>query len=59
MRDNNNEEYIDDALTTETNQREKPKVSSHKVRRSIEELMERQALKRRLSDVFEEDYVLD
>lgn len=59
MRDNKNEEYINDVLTTETTEREKPKVSSHKVRRSIEELMERQALKRRLSDVFEDDYLLD
>lgn len=41
--------------TTENNKKTKP----HIVRRNIEDYLEKQALQRRLKDVFDEDFLLD
>lgn len=61
MRDNNNEDYIDDLLTksNKTNESKANKEKAHKVRRNLEDFLERRALKKRLTDVFEDDYLLD
>lgn len=58
MRDHENDyelEEVSTQLTTEPNKKTKP----HVVRRNIEDYLEKQALQRRLKDVFDEDFLLD
>lgn len=61
MRDNNNDDYIDDAdidadkLVSTENGKTKP----HVVRRNIEDLLERQALRKRLKDIYDDDFLSD
>ncbi|HMT94138.1 PA3496 family putative envelope integrity protein [uncultured Thiothrix sp.] len=58
MRDHENDyeqEEVSTPLITEPNKKTKP----HVVRRNIEDYLEKQALQRRLKDIFDEDFLLD
>lgn len=58
MRDHENDYELEEVATpihTENNKKTKP----HVVRRNIEDYLEKQALQRRLKDVFDEDFLLD
>ena len=59
MRENNNDDYIDDAdidkLTAGENSKNKP----HMVRHNIEDLLEKQALRKRLKDIYDDDFLID
>lgn len=61
MRDHDHEtefdiEELPTNLTNDNNKKTKPQ---HLVRRNIEDYLEKQALQRRLKDVFDEDFLLD
>lgn len=58
MRDHENDyelEEVSTQLITENNKKIKP----HVVRRNIEDYLEKQALQKRLKDVFDEDFLLE
>ena len=58
MNDNETEyelEEITPTLLNDTNKKTKP----HIIRRNIEDYLEKQALQRRLKDVFDEDFLLE
>jgi len=57
MREHENEYDLEEAPVNlnETTKKAKP----HVIRRNIEDYLEKQALQRRLKDVFDEDFLLD
>ncbi|MFZ1386434.1 MAG: hypothetical protein WBP46_00050 [Thiolinea sp.] len=58
MRETENEYEVEDIpnnLNSDTTKKTKP----HIIRRNIEDYREKQALQRRLKDVFDEDFLLD
>jgi len=58
MRDQENEYELEEtqtSLNTDNTKKTKP----HIIRRNIEDYLEKQALQRRLKDVFDEDFLLD
>ncbi|MBK8451966.1 MAG: hypothetical protein WAQ53_18510 [Thiofilum sp.] len=61
MRDNNNDDYIDEAEidTDKLVNNDASKNKPHVVRRNIEDLLERQALRKRLKDIYDDDFLSD
>ena len=60
MRDNNNDEYIEDSeIDTDKLVSNDAKNKPHVVRRNIEDLLERQALRKRLKDIYDDDFLMD
>ncbi|WP_020559541.1 PA3496 family putative envelope integrity protein [Thiofilum flexile] len=61
MRDNNNDEYIEEAEidTEKLVSNDASKSKPHVVRRNIEDLIERQALRKRLKDIYDDDFLMD
>lgn len=58
MHDHENEYHLEEAATHLNTDRDS-KIKPHIIRRNIEDYLEKQALQRRLKDVFDEDFLLD
>lgn len=59
MHDHENEYHLEEAATHLNTDRDSKKIKPHIIRRNIEDYLEKQALQRRLKDVFDEDFLLD
>lgn len=60
MLNNNNKDTLieEDKLSTEANQQDSA-IKPHIIRRNIEDYLEQKKLKRRLKDIFDDDFLLD
>lgn len=58
MREHETDYDLDD-ISSDSNNDHNKKTKPHVVRRNIEDYLEKQALQRRLKDVFDEDFLLD
>jgi hypothetical protein len=58
MREHETDYDLDD-ISSDSNTDHNKKTKPHVVRRNIEDYLEKQALQRRLKDVFDEDFLLD
>ena len=59
MHDHENEYHLEEAAAHLNTDRDSKKIKPHIIRRNIEDYLEKQALQRRLKDVFDEDFLLD
>ncbi|MFZ1345273.1 PA3496 family putative envelope integrity protein [Thiothrix eikelboomii] len=59
MHDHENEYDLEEAAPHLNTDRDSKKIKPHIIRRNIEDYREKQALQRRLKDIFDEDFLLD